>query len=125
MARVTAAEVKEIMDSCTTPDASVEAMIEAATDIITEVFSGTSVTDARLKEIERWLAAHMLSSTVFRMTSEEKIGDASAKFTGKWGEGLNSTSYGQMVLFLDTTGKIANAGKRSATIYAVETDTFE
>lgn len=124
MARVTAAEVKAIMDGCTTADAVVEAMIDAATDVITDVI-GSGLTDARLKEVERWLVAHMLSATVFKTTSEEKIGDASAKFTGKWGEGLSSTPYGQMVLMLDTTGKMANAGKRSATIFAVETEEFD
>lgn len=125
MARVTATEVKEIMESCTTANTIVEAMIDAATDVITGVFSGAGLTDARLKEIERWLVAHMLSATVFRTTSEEKIGDASAKFTGKWGEGLSSTPYGQMVLILDTTGRMVNAGKRSATIFAVETEEFD
>lgn len=121
MARVTTTEVKDIMDNCTTGDTTIQAMIDAATDVVTEVLSGAGLTDARLKEIERWLVAHMLSATVFRFTSEEKVGDASAKFTGKWGEGLSSTSYGQMVLMLDTSGKMANSGKRSASISAVVT----
>ena len=126
MARVTAAEVKQIMDGCTTSDTIVEVMIDAATDVITAVFDGdVDMTTARLKEIERWFTAHMLASTLHRTTSEEKVGDASAKFTGKWGEKLNSTPYGQMVLTLDTTGKMSKAGKQAASIFAVEVNKFD
>jgi len=54
-----------------------------------------------------------------RMASKEKVGEAEVTYTGKWGELLKSTPYGQMVLLLDTTGKIANAGKAKASMYAI------
>ena len=120
-ARVTATEVKEIMDNCTKSDTVINAFITSGTLIIDEVFAGETVlgTDT-LKEIERWFVAHMVASTVDRQTSEEKIGDATVKYAGKWGEGLKMTSYGQMVLLLDTTGKMSNIGKQAASTYAVK-----
>jgi len=121
MARVTAAEVKTIMDGCTIADAIIDTFIVGANEVITVAFSGNSdVSDTLLKELERWLTAHMIASTIYRTTSEEKIGDASAKYTGEWGKKLESTPYGQMVLILDTTGIMGQVGKAQASIYAVK-----
>jgi len=119
MARVSAVEVKEIMDNCTVIDAVVDTFIDASTALIDKIYADTLITDTLLKEIERWLTAHMLASTLARTTSEEKLGDASVKYTGQWGKKLESTPYGQMVLILDPTGLMANAGKMAATITAV------
>jgi hypothetical protein len=119
MARVSADEVKEIMDNCTVIDAVVDTFIDASTALIDKIYADTLITDTLLKEIERWLTAHMLASTLARTTSEEKLGDASVKYTGQWGKKLESTPYGQMVLILDPTGLMANAGKMAATITAV------
>jgi hypothetical protein len=115
--RVSATEVKEIMDNCTVGDTIVGTFITGANGIVNAVFDTTDITV--YKEIERWLTAHMLASTLARTTSEEKIGDASVKYTGKWGSKLESTPYGQMVLLLDTSGKMANAGKMAASIFAI------
>jgi hypothetical protein len=121
MARVTAPEVKEIMDNCTVDDAIVDTFILAATSLIDKVFaSDTELGTDLLKEIERWYTAHLLASTLHRMASDEKVDDASIKFTGYWGKGLDSTPYGQMVQQLDITGKIGRAGKTAASIKAVE-----
>ena len=62
----------------------------------------------------------MIASSLDRVASEEKLGDASIKYTGQWGKKLESTPYGQMVLTLDPTGLIGNLGKSAATIYAVK-----
>ena len=118
-ARVNYTEVKAIMDHCTVADATVTTFINAGTLIIDSVFGSTN-TDALTKEIERWFVAHMLASTIARTTSDEKVGDASVKYTGQWGKRLESTPYGQMVMQLDTTGAMADVGKTSATIYAIE-----
>lgn len=120
MARTTAAEVKEIMDGCSVSDVIVTSLITAASDLVTQVFSGdTSITDTLLEEIERWLTAHMIASSLYRSTKTEGVGDASVSYTGNFGEGLKSTPYGQMVLTLDFTGKLAKVGKQVASIYAI------
>jgi hypothetical protein len=118
--RVDYDDVKAIMDNCTTADATVTVFITTANTIINKVFANdTTMSEDVLTEVEKWLAAHLIASTVFRTTSEEKLGDASLKYTGEWGKKLESTPYGQMVLILDASGLMANAGKMSATITAV------
>jgi hypothetical protein len=124
--RVEAGDVKAIMDNCTVADATVDIFIAAASKVINEVFDSTpdddssAVTDSDdYKEIERWFTAHLLASTLSRTTSEEKIGDASVKYTGQWGKNLESTPYGQMVKLLDTSGKMGNLGKQAASIFGV------
>ena len=120
MARVTATEVKEILDNCVVTDSVVEAMIDAGTLVIDSVFEDdTDVGTTLLKEIERWFIAHMVASTLHRTTKEEKVGDAQAVYTGSWGIGLDSTPYGQMVKQLDITGKMSNMGKRGASVFAI------
>jgi hypothetical protein len=121
MGRVTATEVKAIMSGSTVLDATVDIYIGAGTLFIDKIFAvDATFTSDELKEIERWFVAHMIASTIDKTTSEEKVGDASAKYTGQWGKKLESTPYGQMVLILDTSGRMANAGKMGATIYAVK-----
>lgn len=105
MARNTIADIKVIIEtSLTDPDITV--FINTADIMVTTVL-GTSLTTAILKEIEKYLTAHLIASTRERQTTEEQIGDAKVKYSGKYGETLLSTSYGQMVLQLDTSGKFS------------------
>ena len=120
MARTTAADVKVIMDNCTVTDAVVEVFIISANAVVTQVLGSDTTIGATLRgEIERWFTAHMLASTLSRTTKDEKIGEVSVKYTGEFRENLSSTPYGQMVKQLDFTGKMANIGKKGASIYAV------
>jgi hypothetical protein len=73
----------------------------------------------RLTEIEKWMAAHFMSVTKERMTSDEKLGEAAIKYTGKYGMAWEMTSYGQVVLILDTSGTLAEASKKKMSIKAV------
>ena len=117
--RVTYTDVKAIMDGITTADATVTIFITSAHIIVESALSTSGLTETVLTEIEKWLAAHLIASTVYRTTSEEKLGDASLVYTGKWGMKLESTPYGQMVLLLDSSGLLASAGKTGASIYAI------
>lgn len=121
-ARVTADEVKEIMEDSTIDNSKIDAMILAGDLIITKVFSEDTTTGTDLiKEIERWFIAHMLSATLARTTTDEGIGDVRIKYAGIFGEGLKATPYGQMVLTLDVTGKMARTGKLAPSLYAIPT----
>jgi hypothetical protein len=121
MARVTATEVKEIMDNCQVGDSIVEVFIDSGTLLIDKVYENDTVLgDDLLKSIELFFIAHMIASTLHRTTSEEKLGDAAVKYTGQWGKNLESTPYGQMVLQLDYTGQIASVGKMEARIIAIK-----
>ena len=122
MARTTVAEVNAILPE-TVADATVTAFIKTATELVTEVLgSDTTLTDALKEEIECWLTAHLIVATVQRSKMLVKAGGGpapSVTFAGSFGTKLNSTTYGQQVLMLDTTGKFAKLGKRKANITAI------
>ncbi len=105
MARVTEAEVKEIID--VDPDiVSLTPFITIANELVTEVCGGADYTDARLKEIERWLSAHCVCIMDPRATSSGAKGVTEA-YQSKTDLGLNSSHYGQMAMRLDTAGGLA------------------
>jgi hypothetical protein len=119
MARTTATEVKEILDTSLS-DIVVDSYINIANALVTdELSSSTLMSDTQLEEIERWLTAHLIASTRARMGKSEKLGDASITYTGEFGMGLDSTPYGQMVKLLDKTGSLAAMGKKKITFKAI------
>ena len=107
------------MDGVTTADAVVDEFIAVASSMTDEIAAVGTLGDTRLEQIERWLTAHLLASTLVRMGKQEKLGEASITYTGEFGMGLDSTPYGQMVKVLDTTGTLAAKGKRKITFKAV------
>lgn len=122
-ARVTAAEVKEILDNSTLTDPIINAFIAAATLLVDNVLSTDTTLDADLlKEIERWLTAHMITVTPVgdRIVTEAGAGGASVKFAGTYGESLHASPYGQMVLTLDSTGKFAALNSKRARLIAIQ-----
>lgn len=112
--RVTDQEVKEIFD--TTIDTS--PFIIAASKIIDNKLS-TKFSEEVLKEIERWLAAHFVCARDPRAISET-VGNTSINYSGSYGLGLDSTHYGQMVKILDSSGTLANLGKKIARIDTIQ-----
>lgn len=119
--RTTAEKVLDIMDSgCTVSTSIINRLIVAASAVVDQVFENdTDIGNTLLEEIECWLTAHMIASSVYRTASEEEVGDARVRYTGQWGKKLESTPYGQMLLVLDTTGKMAKMGKSGASIMAI------
>lgn len=121
MARVTVGEVKEILDDCNLTDPVIEAFIKGANVLVTKAFEDdTTLGEDLKKEIERWMTAHMIASTVERMAKKEGAGGASIEYTGQFGENLSSTPYGQTVLILDTTGLMSSLGGKTASITAIK-----
>lgn len=110
--RVTAAEVREIITGIDTVVA-IDPHILIANQLVTEILSTSGLGDARLKEIERWLAAHFVTINA-RREEQMKVGDASVKYNNKMDLGLDATLYGQQVKVLDTTGKLTALGKKRA-----------
>ena len=119
--RVTPAEVLEIMPANTTLTlVTIAPFITGANTFVTDLLIDL-LTDETLKEIERWLAAHMATVVRERLSKEAGAGGAYIKYAGEWGQELASTQYGQMVLMLDTSNTLRNLkdGKKQAYIYAV------
>lgn len=120
--RVSAAEVGQIIDTDLS-DPIVDVFIGAANITVTDLIgSNANLSTAQLKEIERWLTAHLLACTREQQAQGEAATDAKITYQGKTGMGLDSTFYGQQVKLLDTTGVLAaQIGKKEASVYAITT----
>src|SRR6056297_1562254 len=113
-ARVVIADVTAILDNTSLTDGVIEAYITSANVMVTELLGGQNLGADILKEIERWLTAHMIVSTRERQAEREEAGPANVKYVGKFGMSLDSTSYGQMVKSLDPTGIMAASDLKQA-----------
>lgn len=83
--------------------------------------SSGEFSESHLAELERWLAAHLLASSMELQVSSETVGSASVSYTvPSGGLRLNSTTYGQQVLLLDVSGKLASLGKGKVAIHAIQ-----
>ena len=127
MARVTATEVKAILDDSELTDAQVDVYITSANTFVTDVLTDASLTVATMKEIERWMTAHMIAMTRERQVKKAGAGGAEVEYVGYWSTGLNGTSYGQMAVSLDTskTLEAMAKGKLAAWSKAVATPLYE
>jgi hypothetical protein len=116
MSRVSSAEVLAIMDTEVT---DADPFIIPANLIVTDRLGSAGLSDDLMKEIERWLAAHLVSIRAPKIM-EEKIGGASQKYEGivfiGSKKGLDTTRYGQQVLIMDPTGIMLSIGKVKASI---------
>ena len=106
---VTDAEVFEIIETDLT---DIDAFLQSAAAITSEVLSSTSLSSDLKKEIERWLAAHFISMRDQRVESE-KTGDASFNYEGVTGMGLKYTRYGQQAMALDISGSLDDLSKQT------------
>lgn len=119
--RVDVEDVKEILDT-ELSEPQIEAFIRAANLIVTNNLTDDITDTDLLKEIERWLAAHLACAREKQVQAEQTT-DAQATYTGKTGLGLDSTFYGQTVKIIDTSGILASldgGAKRAVSLYAVE-----
>lgn len=121
--RTTPADVLLIMDNVTLSDSIVNAYITSANVMVNEVL-GTGTSDL-LTEIEKWLAAHFIAITRERQLKKAEAGSAKVEYGGDFGMFLRATMYGQTVLQLDTSGAFEALVQETASIYAIETDTFD
>lgn len=117
--RTTATAVNEIMQSALT-DAEIDSIISHANRVVTRKLGGEGMTDALLKDIETWLTAHLIALGKERQPITEKVGDVWAVYNKNPEGFLMSTTFGQMVLFLDTSGKMGQAELKKARIKAIQ-----
>ncbi len=115
--RTTAAEVKQLLDNTTLTDPVIEAFIKSANLFVTNSLGTSALGSDTLEDIERWVAAHLISYTIERQSKNEAAGSASVSYAGNFdGKGLLGTSYGQMAVNLDTTGVLASLSSTGKTI---------
>lgn len=115
--RTTAAKVQEILDTALSLE-DIDKYITIASSMV-DTLATTSLGESTLTEIERWLTAHLIVVTKERRGIKEKLGDAEITYANIFGAALNSTDYGQMVAFLDTSGTLAQQGKKKISIKVV------
>lgn len=118
MARVTVDEVRSII-STTADDPTIHQYI-ASTQALMDLLIGKGLTAPQMKEIERWLTAHLIASTRDRQAREEGAGGAYIKYTGLTYTGLRGTTYGQQAIVLDTSGTLAIIAGKSVKFKAIE-----
>ena len=104
-------EVRKIIDT-DIPDDRVEAFLKSASVMVDQALGKTTLLSEESKtEIEKFLTAHFIASTVTQQLAEAGGGVTRVKFQGEFGQGLKSTAYGQAVLRMDTTGILAQTDK--------------
>ena len=120
--RVVVAEVKEIMDASLSDD-DITAHITIANNLVTVTLGSSGLSALSLKDIERYMAAHLLSigrdKLVGGTKAEWLASEAKVDFSNDLGKFLDSTLYGQMAKTLDTTGTLSTLGKPQARFRAI------
>lgn len=89
----------------------------ADAELLVEPCNG-AYSDDRRTAIVKWLAAHLIASTPdgAMLKSETVDGASYTRVMSTNGTGLQSTTFGQRALELDTQGCLVEQGKRSATL---------
>lgn len=107
--RATATDVKGIISTKMGND-RVNNFITSAHILIEEHLSGAGHTAQLMKQIEIWLAAHLLAVDERREVASGG-GDVSFEYEkSKPGFGLSATMFGQQAMALDSSGILASLG---------------
>ncbi len=115
MARVTDAEVKQIIEVDPLVVPTTDPFILTATTLVDETLLTQGYSDALLKEIELYLAAHFTGMKQ-RQKKSEDFGDSKDVYMEVVGLGLEFTQYGQQAKILDLNGILVTLGKTKAEI---------
>lgn len=116
--RTDAITVKSIIPTAL-EDSEINTIIRHANLMVTRALSGAGLTDALLKDIETWMAAHLIAIGKERQPMSEKVGDIWITYNKNPQGFLSQTTYGQSVLFLDTSGLLQKGEMKKASIAAI------
>ena len=126
--RVTATEVRVLYNfDPAIINADADVFIKSA-NFLTNLVEAAGLTDADdLKEIERWLGAHLIAIRDPQAASE-RAGDVAQSLQQRVDLHFNQTRYGQQALIPDTTGTLAelqedavSGGKKKAPLFVIQT----
>lgn len=119
--RVTGAELKEIIDTNVADQILETQFIDTANTFVNEQLLTAGLTDAMLKKIELYLAAHFLAiSEEHGGLVVEKIGDATNMLADVYKNGgLYGTRFGQQAILLDTSDTLARFGTQRKALFRV------
>jgi hypothetical protein len=106
--RVTGAELKELVATSKTEQVLEDNFIDTAHQFIEANLLGAGHSEAILKKIELYLAAHFLALTEeLGGLVRDTMGDSAQSMANVYKAGLRSTRFGQVALDLDTSGTLA------------------
>lgn len=117
--RTSIQNVKDIMATALT-DPQIQAIIKQANEMVTRTLGGEGMEEALLEDIETWLTAHIIAIGKERQVLSEKVGDIWLTYNKNPNGFFQSTTYGQFVLVLDSSGKFQQATKQRASIVAIK-----
>jgi hypothetical protein len=80
--------------------------------LVSETIPSGALSEARLTIIEQYLAAHLVTLRD-RELSSEHVGSATTSFGGQTGMHLDFTSYGEQVMWLDSSGSFAELNREA------------
>jgi hypothetical protein len=120
MSRTTKTAVRSVIETAL-EDPELDALITMANRIVTRTVGEESLASDLLRDLETWLTAHLIAIGKERQPVSEKVGDIWVQFdkTGMKSF-LESTRFGQMVLFMDTTGNFQASSMKRASIKAIK-----
>mgnify|MGYP000919659445 CR=1 FL=1 len=117
-ARVTAAEVKDVIDT-ELEDSEINACINTAHVMIAgRSRMLTELDDDTLAQIETWLAAHFVSVREPRV-EQETVDETTVRYALPRASSITESTYGQVAIALDTTLSLTGVTTRRAVIEAV------
>lgn len=118
--RTTKTAVKYVIQTALEDD-EIDALITQANLIVTRTVGDEGLAADLLKDMETWLTAHLIAIGKERQPLSEKVGDIWLTFEKIGASGfLEQTTFGQMVLFLDTTGNFQRSSLKRASIRAIK-----
>ena len=123
MARALLSDVRAILtDDIELTDNELNVFLTTATTLVDAELVGAGLSDALLKEIEKYLAAHFASLKGIRAgISTQRVDDASETYSvaGANMRSLQGTHFGQAAIALDISGRLADMGRPQASFMVV------
>ena len=111
-ARVSAGQVKEVIETSLSDSVVTASMINTANLYVDTHLLDVGHSTGILERIELYLAAHIVALTEERGSLKGgKFGDASEFLSDVYSAGFRSTRFGQFALSLDTSGTLARLGQ--------------
>lgn len=111
--------VKAVIDTAL-EDKDLLQLMNQANVIVTRKLGSQGLVSGVLKDIETWLTAHLIAIGKERQLEEEHVGDIELHYKKNPDGFLQQTTFGQTVLFLDTSGELARSGKAKVKIKAIK-----
>ncbi|WP_436933691.1 hypothetical protein [Halovenus marina] len=107
-------DVEQVLGS--TEIADLSPFIEAAGRMYDNLTSGNTVDADVRDDVVTQLTAHLVATGPERQVSSAGEGGGNVSFEGETGEGLSGSTYGQMAVTLDPTGKLATSDKPAPSV---------